>query len=127
MNKRVEHINNFEELLKDSNTFILKCYLHLSKDEQKARLEERLTIPRKFWKHNDNDWESRKKRDKYMEVYQMLFEKCDVVPWTIVPTDKNRWKVYCIAKALVETFEAMSLDRPELETEKFLDSSLLKD
>ena len=126
MKRRIDHINNFERLLKDSNTYVVKCYLHLSKDEQKERLEERLTIPRKFWKHNDNDWESRKKWDEYMNVYHTIFNECNETPWTIVPTDKNRWKVYCIAKALLETFEEMSLEWPELETEKFLDSHLLK-
>ena len=124
--QRIDHINDFEKLLIENDTYILKCYLHLSKDEQKERLEERLTIPRKFWKHNDNDRESRKKRDLYQDTYHMIFKKCDTVPWTIVPTDKNRWKVYCITKALIETFEAMSLERPELETEKFMDSHLLK-
>jgi PPK2 family polyphosphate:nucleotide phosphotransferase len=124
--QRVKHINDFEQLLTENNTYILKCYLHLSKDEQKKRLEERLTIPRKFWKHNDNDWESRKKWDMYRETYHSIFADCNVVPWTIVPTDKNRWKVYCITKALIKTFEEMSLERPELETEKFIDSHLLK-
>lgn len=117
--KRYKHINNFEELLADNNTHVIKCYLHTSKDEQKKRLEERLHLPHKYWKHNDNDWDSRKKWDDYREVYHDIFKECDKPEWNIVPADKNRWKVYCIAKILVEEFEKMDLAWPKLETEIF--------
>jgi polyphosphate kinase 2 (PPK2 family) len=117
--KRYTHINNFEALLKDSNTHVLKFYLHISEDEQKARLKERLENPEKFWKHNDGDRDSRKKRDDYREVYHDIFDKCNETPWHIIAADKNRWKVHQIAQVLVDTFEKIDLKRPELETKKF--------
>lgn len=117
--KRYDHINNFEKLILDNDTHILKFYLHLSPEEQKIKLEERLKNPEKFRKHNDGDRESRKKWDDYMEVYHSIFKKCNIVPWHIIPSDKNRWKVYHIAQVIVEHFESMNLQWPELETEKF--------
>jgi len=59
--KRIQDINNFESLLQDNGTVILKFYLHISREEQRKRLMERQTNPKKFWKHNDGDWETRKK------------------------------------------------------------------
>jgi polyphosphate kinase 2 (PPK2 family) len=117
--KRYTHINNFEELLADTNTHVLKFYLHISPEVQKERLEERLENPEKFWKHNDNDRESRKKWDEYVDVYHTIFDRCTVTPWHIIPSDKNRWKVHQIAQVIVNAFENMDLKRPELESEKF--------
>lgn len=119
IDERYDLINNFENLLKSNNTHVIKCYLHTSKEEQKTRLEERLHLPHKFWKHNDNDRESREKWDDYRKVYHDIFKKCDKPEWNIVPADKNRWKVHCVAQILVDTFEKMDLQRPELDTEKF--------
>jgi PPK2 family polyphosphate:nucleotide phosphotransferase len=117
--KRFTHVNNFEELLADNNTHVLKFYLHISREEQKERLEERLENPQKFRKHNDNDRESRKKRDEYTETYEQIFNNCTVTPRHVIPADKNRWKVHQIAQIIVSEFEKMDLQRPWLETEKF--------
>ena len=118
--KRYEHINNFEELLTDSGVKIIKCYLHISREEQKERLQERLELPHKFWKHNDHDWESREKWDDYMNVYEDIFKKCDTVPRHIISADQDRWKVHQIATLLLETFESMDLSWPGLDTEMFV-------
>lgn len=117
--KRYSHINNFERLLLDNDTHVLKFYLHISPEEQKVRLKERLENPQKFWKHNDGDRESRKKWDQYRNVYHTIFNECSEVPRHIIPADTNRWKVYQIAQVIVEHFEQMSLKRPELESAKF--------
>jgi polyphosphate kinase 2 (PPK2 family) len=117
--KRYAHINNFEQLLADNDTHVVKIYLHTSKEEQKRRLEERLHLPHKHWKHNDNDRESRKKWDDYRKVYHKIFKDCNTIPWHVVPSDKNRWKVYQVANILVATFENMKLEWPELETDVF--------
>lgn len=117
--KRYEHINNFEKLLLDNDTHILKFYLHISPEEQKERLKERLENPQKYWKHNDWDRESRKKWNNYREVYHTIFNKCNDIPRHIIPSDTNRWKVYQIAQVIIAYFEQMNLKRPELETEKF--------
>lgn len=117
--KRYQHINNFEQLLLDNDTHVLKFYLHISPEEQKVRLKERLENPQKFWKHNDEDRESRKKWDEYRDVYHKIFDKCNTIPWHIIPADKNRWKVYQVAQVILEHFEQMNLKWPWLETEKF--------
>lgn len=117
--KRFEQINQFEELLESEGTKIIKCYLHISKEEQLERLTERLEYPHKHWKHNDGDWSSRKLWDDYMSVYETIFKRCDKIPWTIVPADKNWVKINHVAKAIVKTMEQMNLQWPGLETEKF--------
>jgi len=117
--RRYDHINHFEQLLEDNGTRVLKFYLHISKEEQLERLTERINNPQKHWKHNDGDWDSRKKWDDYMQVYERIFEKCNVVPWHIVPADRNWMKINAIAKVLLETLKEMQLTWPDLETEKF--------
>lgn len=91
---------------------MLKFYLHISPEEQKIRLKERLENPQKYRKHNDEDRESRKKWDKYRDVYHTIFNQCNEVPWHIIPADVNRWKVYQVAQVIVEHFEQMSLAWP---------------
>lgn len=117
--RRYNHINNFEQLLTDNNTTILKFYLHTSKDEQLRRLKERLVMPHKYWKHNDGDWDTREKWDEYRKVYHNIFEKCDAIPWHIVPADKNWVKVNYVAKEILKAMKAWELDWPPLKTEKF--------
>ncbi|HEX8547229.1 MAG TPA: PPK2 family polyphosphate kinase [Cytophagaceae bacterium] len=111
---RYLHINNFEKLLGDHHTLVLKFYLHISRDEQKQRLQERLTDPKKFWKHNDNDMATSEKWDKYMEAYNMIFTKCNhITPWHIIPSDKNWYKEYLIARILVDELKKLDLRYPE--------------
>ncbi len=119
IDRRYDHINSFEKLLADNDTHVLKFYLHISPEEQKVRLKERLENPQKFWKHNDWDRESRKKWDQYREVYHTIFNKCNETPRYIIPADTNRRKVYQVAQIIVQHFEQMALKRPELETKKF--------
>lgn len=117
--KRYDHINNFERLLQDNGTTILKFYLHISKEEQHERLMERVNIPHKYYKHSDGDWETREQWDDYMAVYEKIFERCNEVPWTIVPSDQNWNKVNVISEAIYQAFEAMNLQWPGLESERF--------
>jgi PPK2 family polyphosphate:nucleotide phosphotransferase len=111
--KRFEHINHFENLLKDNNTIVLKFYLHISPEKQKERLEERKTNPKKFWKHNDGDWETSKKWNTYMEAYEDIFKHCSPIPWNIVPSDQNWYKEYLVAKKIKEVLEGLDLKYPE--------------
>ena len=116
--KRFQHINNFEQLIQDNGTSILKFYLHISKEKQLERLTERKTIERKFWKHNDNDWKEREMWPAYMSAYESVFENCGPdIPWTIVPSDQNWVKEYTILKKVVETMQKMKLKYPPLKTE----------
>lgn len=117
--KRYDQINQFEALLEASGTKIIKCYLHISKDEQLERLTERIENPMKHWKHNDGDWSSRKMWDSYMKVYEEIFKRCNDVPWNIIPADKNWVKINYIANLMLAALEEMNLKWPELETEKF--------
>lgn len=121
MKRRYEHINNFERLLKDNNTHIVKIFLHTSKEEQEEDLVERLVEKEKHWKHNDADRETRKQWDQYMEAYEKMIQKCNDIPWHVIPSDKKRYRVNLIAKILVEEFEKMDLEWPDLDTERFKD------
>lgn len=114
--KRIEAINNFEQLLAGNNTHVLKFYLHLSKEEQEVRLTERKTNPEKMWKHNDGDWEERKLWDTYMKYYQEALEHTAVCPWHIIPTDENRYKEYLILKTIIAKLETLDLEFPSLDS-----------
>jgi len=114
--KRMDAINDFEELLqKHNNTHILKCYLHVSPEEQQLRLKERLDDPKKQWKYNDKDFGEAKLWDLYMQMYEECFEACDKVPWTIVPSDQNWYKEHIIATALFDTLSKLDMRYPGLK------------
>jgi PPK2 family polyphosphate:nucleotide phosphotransferase len=114
--QRYTHITNFEKLLGDSGTEVLKFYLHISKKEQLERLEERLKIPSKKWKHNDTDMKEREYWNEYMDAYENAFENCSgAADWHIVPADQNWYKEYLIAKKVVETLEALKMSYPDLK------------
>ncbi|MCI5055402.1 MAG: polyphosphate kinase [Flavobacteriales bacterium] len=120
INKRYEHINNFERLLLDNNTLMLKFFLNVSYDEQEVRLKERIDLAHKHWKHGDGDWETRKHWDEFMKVYERIFEKCsNPVPWHMVPSDQNWYKAYYVAKETLKMLKELPLKWPELETELF--------
>lgn len=118
--QRFEQINEFEKLLESNGTKIVKCYLHISKEEQLERLTERIENPMKHWKHNDGDWSSRKQWDNYMKVYEEIFKKCNDIPWHVIPADRNWVKVNFIAKHIVKALESMDLKWPELDSETFI-------
>ncbi len=115
--KRYELMNQFEKLLEHNGTHILKFYLNVSKEEQEERLRERLTVKEKYWKHNDGDWETRQKFDQYMKVYESILNRCNDVPWHIVPSDSNTQKLSVVAEAVLKELESMNLKWPELKTE----------
>jgi len=114
--KRMKAINDWEELLiTHNNTSILKFYLHVSHKEQQQRLEERIKDPSKMWKYNADDFEETKLWDIYMQMYEECFEKCNTVPWIIVPSDQNWYKEYIIASTLRDTLEHMKMQYPGLK------------
>lgn len=115
--QRYEHINNFEKLLKESGTAILKFYLHISREEQLKRLEERLSDPAKMWKYNENDIKERSYWSNYMRAYEDTFENCsEYSPWHIVPADQNWYKEYFVAKKIVDTLENFKMKFPGLKS-----------
>lgn len=112
--QRFAAINDFEELLALHNsTQILKFYLHISHEEQKARLQERLEDPTKLWKYNPDDEKEAKLWDQYMEMYEDVFVNCNTTPWVIVPADQNWYKEYLIAKTLIETLKELDMKYPD--------------
>ncbi|MEO7120257.1 MAG: PPK2 family polyphosphate kinase [Ginsengibacter sp.] len=114
--KRMKAINDFEQLLfLHNNTQILKFYLHVSPDEQRERLDERIKDPSKMWKYNANDFEEAKLWDVYMQMYEDCFENCNIIPWTIVPSDQNWYKEFMIASALKDTLVSLKMQYPGLK------------
>ena len=112
----MKDINNWEELLtQQNNTVILKFYLHVSPEEQKERLDERLKDPAKMWKYNENDFSEAKLWDIYMEMYEDCFENCNVIPWIIVPSDQNWYKEYIIASTLRDASSDLKMQYPGLK------------
>ncbi len=112
--KRFEYINNFEKLITDNGTIVLKFYLHISREVQIERLNERKTNPDKFWKHNDGDWKTSQKWPQYMNVYDDVFKNCSNPEWTIVPADQNWYKEYVVAKKIYETLKNLKLTYPKM-------------
>jgi len=113
--ERFRQINNFEKMLEENNIILLKCYMHISKEEQFRDLTDRKTLVEKMWKHNDGDWLEREKWSSYMQCYEDVFEKCNAVKWNIIPCDNNWYKEYLITKLLVETLENLDLSYPVLK------------
>lgn len=114
--KRMDAINNFEQLLEEhNNTHILKFYLHVSAEEQEQRLKERMTDETKMWKYNASDFKEAKSRKYYIKYYNEVFEKCNAIPWIIVPSDKNWYKEYIVADALLNLFKSLKMKFPVIK------------
>ncbi len=109
--RRYDHINDFENMLEDNGTKVIKFYLHISKGEQKERFKERFTNLEKKWKYNSNDLAEAKQWDNYMDVYDKIFKKCDV-KWDIVPADDKWYRNYLITKKLVEHMRTLKMKYP---------------
>ncbi len=112
---RYEQINQFERMLSETGTRILKFFLHISKDEQKERLQARLDDPAKRWKFNTGDLKVREQWDDYMSAYEDVLTKCSTnhAPWHIVPANKKWYRNLVITRTVVETLESMNLQYPE--------------
>jgi PPK2 family polyphosphate:nucleotide phosphotransferase len=112
--ERYEQINNFEKLLADNGVTILKFFLHISKDEQKQRLQERLDDKSKNWKFNPGDLKARALWDDYMAAYEDAINKCNTpwAPWHIVPANKKWYRNLAIAERLVEALESLDMKYP---------------
>jgi len=117
--KRYRIINDFEKLLEDNDTVILKFFMNVSREAQKGRLMERIELKQKHWKHKDSDWDTRGKFDDYLAVYEKIINTCNVIPWHIVPSDKNWQKLFYIADVVLKTLEGIDLKWPVLVSEKF--------
>lgn len=117
--KRYKQINDFEQMLTENGTVILKFFLHVSREEQKTRLRDRVQDETKNWKFNAGDLEERGLWDKYTEAYRDALRKCSTkwAPWYVVPADSNKARNYLIARRIVETLEELDLKYPEPKTD----------
>jgi PPK2 family polyphosphate:nucleotide phosphotransferase len=115
--KRYDQINDFERLLTETGTLILKFFLHISKDEQKERLQARLDDPLKRWKFRKGDLIDRGLWDGYMAAYEEALTRTSRkhAPWYIVPADKKWYRNLVIATVLVKALEDLKLQIPEPE------------
>jgi len=113
--KRYDHINEFERLLSEEGTVVVKFFLHISKDEQKRRLEARLENPDKQWKFDPGDLVERGHWDDYMEAYQDALRKCSTknAPWYIVPADRKWFRNWVVSDVLVRTLEELDMKLPK--------------
>ena len=112
--QRYAHINDFERMLVETGTVVLKFLLHISKDEQRARLQERLDDPSKHWKFSAGDLEVRKQWDAYQKAYSAAIAATGTpwAPWTIVPADSKTHRNLMIATVLKQTLLKMKLAYP---------------
>lgn len=113
---RMKAINDFEDLIiTHNNTHILKFYLHISKEEQAKRLEERLKEPRKQWKYNAKDFEEAKLWGEYMNAYEDCFRHCNQPEWIITPADQNWYKEFIIASHLHQLLKGLKMQYPGIK------------
>jgi PPK2 family polyphosphate:nucleotide phosphotransferase len=111
---RYQEINDFERMLSEEGTTILKFFLHISKDEQKKRLQDRLRDPTKRWKFSIHDLPEREFWSEYMKAYQDILEKTSTewAPWYLIPANHNWFRDVIISTVIVRTLEAMDMHYP---------------
>jgi polyphosphate kinase 2 (PPK2 family) len=115
--KRFRHINEFERMLSDEGTAIVKCFLNVSKAEQAQRFQDRLDDPTKSWKFRVGDLEDRKLWPKYQQAYQDAIRKTSTAyaPWHVIPADRNWVRNLAVAKILLNTLQKMDPKFPPPE------------
>jgi PPK2 family polyphosphate:nucleotide phosphotransferase len=122
--RRYATINNWEARLAAAGTVIIKCFLHISAEEQRARLLARLDDPTKHWKYNPGDVDERAKWPAYTEAYNEALERCntEVAPWYVVPSDRKWYRNWAVAQLLSEHLRELNLGWPvadfDVATEK---------
>ena len=112
--RRFRQINDFEAMLVEEGTIILKFFLHISRDEQKRRLQDRLDDAAKTWKFNPGDLKARAKWDDYQRVYQDAINATSThhAPWYIVPADRNWVRDLYVCSVLVSTLRDLKMQYP---------------
>jgi PPK2 family polyphosphate:nucleotide phosphotransferase len=115
--RRYDQINDFERLLAETGTIVLKFFLHISKDEQKERLQARLDDPAKQWKFRKGDLLDRARWDDFMDAYETALSRTSQkhAPWYVVPADKKWYRNLVVAEVLVKALEDLEIQTPEPE------------
>lgn len=115
--RRYAHICDFERMLAETGTVIVKLFLHISKDEQRKRLQERLDDPDKQWKFDRNDIAQRAYWDQYQRAYEraIMATDADHAPWYLIPADSKTHRNLLISTLLLETLEDLALSYPKAD------------
>ncbi|MGW3156665.1 PPK2 family polyphosphate kinase [Streptomyces sp. NPDC001089] len=115
--RRYREINRFEESLADDGVTVVKCFLHLSYDEQRRRLLRRLDDPAKHWKFSTGDIEDRALWPEYRTAYEIALERCSTPrsPWFMVPADRKWYRNWAVGTLLLEHLEALDPRYPEAD------------
>lgn len=114
---RYDSINEFEKLLTDNGTTIIKCFLHISKETQRERLQERVDVPEKHWKFNPADLDERKLWSDYQSAYADALAECNTkhAPWYIIPSDKKWYRNLVISQLLKKVLTDLDPQFPEAQ------------
>ncbi len=113
--QRYEQINQFEKHLADNGVTILKFFMHISKDEQKRRLQDRIDVPEKRWKFSMGDLKERELWDDYMTAYEdaLRLTSTDWAPWYVIPANKNWYRNLAVGRIIVETLQGFDMKYPQ--------------
>ena len=114
--KRYQHILDFERMLVDEGTIILKFFLHISKNEQKRRLQSRLDRPEKHWKFFPDDLADRKRWDDFRVAYEDVFERTSTkeAPWFIIPSDHKWYRDVVVSQIVTHALDGLDLQYPQV-------------
>jgi len=112
--ERYDQINAFERHLALNGVTILKFFLHISKDEQKRRIQDRIKDPERCWKLSPADFKERAYWDHYQEAYEDALSQCSTewAPWYVIPADKKWFRNLAVAAIMLETLESMKMKFP---------------
>ena len=115
--RRYGAINEFEKAFTDSGGVLIKCFLHISADDQKERLAARLEDPSKHWKYNPGDVDERMLWDDYQRAYEIAIERCstDWAPWHLIPSGRKWYRNWAVAALLAEKLRGLDPDWPKAD------------
>jgi polyphosphate kinase 2 (PPK2 family) len=111
---RYDQINQFEKLLADNGTTILKFFLYISKEEQKERFKARLSDPKKNWKFSMSDVKERNYWDDYIQAYEDALSRCSTpwAPWYVIPANRKWYRNLAVSQIITETLEKLDMRFP---------------
>jgi PPK2 family polyphosphate:nucleotide phosphotransferase len=115
--RRYTHINDFERMLTDEGVTIVKCFLHISREEQRKRLQARVDDPHKRWKFRHGDLDERAKWDEYQQAYEIMLSRTstEAAPWYVVPADRKWYRNLVVAQLLCDHMDALKMTWPDSE------------
>ncbi|MES5818559.1 PPK2 family polyphosphate kinase [Streptomyces sp. RG80] len=117
LGRRYDQINDFEESLADDGVTLIKCFLHISYEEQRRRLLERLDRPDKHWKFNVGDIDERELWPAYQEAYELALHRCSSpqAPWYLIPADRKWYRNWAVGRLLLEHLQALDPRYPKAD------------